>query len=483
MLQKLHRVFCKLTYALILCAITTSQSFSQTKKSSSVYASSSKRQKPKITAPPFEQENISISSEEMKILLTKYDEILVYPVQQKTVTEYEKADDIVALEKRDADYEDKKLQREHLNRSQTHRNIRRAPDPIDEYNKRTEYSSKKQEAVRTILSKINSYLSSKEKYRHKQHFLKEAQTLADEYKINIVISEKENVPKGAYANTIRRTLRLYDDNKRIDDKDIEKYKLELSGMEKVEPKKPKEIRVKEKLEEYKNETTERLAYIVDLNTIDPLQIVGEFKVLGDEYWISKSTNYHNVQNELVPDNTNRYNRKSPLLLNIETNQLYYIEAKSFVNALKGVKEFEQLKIAISKYGYKVDENGKIKTKMVTVVLGQWLINSLNDNPNYLKQLDADYAKIVELTKQYPAYSKTLDRYIGLYRIQRNKMSTSDINAWRSSTEKADKLFRQIYELKEKYEFNYWSINPNIDQSKIIDDFMDNLTVSRHILGV
>lgn len=487
MLQKLKAgVSCKLTYALLLCAVTTSQSFSQSSNSRKSVQPIG-RVMPK--GDPFVQEEISISLDEMNKLSSIYNnEIAVYPIKRKEITVFENPDEIKKLQFLDDEYEKQKAQIEILNKSKTHGQIKRAPDPIDDYYKKIDDALKREEAISTIINKIDAYLTSKEKHKKKYHLLRDAQDLADEYMITINISEREKLPpkySHRQGNLISRIVKLYEGNKSTDISDIEIYKAELLKLDKLELKKPKELIVKENLEKLKNTKVQRQALIADMsNASNKDLLVGKFKTIDEKYLMCENDTEHFSKNELIDRSISRCLRGKKYLImqNVETNDLYYLVAEDFTTKLKNLKNFEMLKSEIAKYGYSVNENGSVKTKMATVSLGEWLINKLKNNPNYLKQLDADYSKIAELYKSLPAHSKTLDRFIGLYRVQL-RMSTSDIDSWRASTKKADSTFKQIYKLKEKYEDRVWDISSSTDNSEVFSNFMDNLLVSKNLLGI
>lgn len=91
-------------------------------------------------------------------------------------------------------------------------------------------------------------------------------------------------------------------------------------------------------------------------------------------------------------------------------------------------------------------------------------------------------KLDALIKQTIPHSKTLDKYIRLYRIQRNKMSTANINAWKAATSQAQKLNNQMVKHTEKYAGDY-SFMPLNNLSNISEIFSDNLGASKGVLGM
>ena len=147
------------------------------------------------------------------------------------------------------------------------------------------------------------------------------------------------------------------------------------------------------------------------------------------------------------------------------------------------------KLAYPKLGYKeyrnpndsYDENLYIKSKTCEIKLDNWTYQELKTNPSYITALDNDQMKLNALIKQTIPHSQTLDKYLGLYRIQRNKMSATNISAWKAATIQAGKLNDQIVKMDEKYAGNY-SFMP-LNKASTRNDFSDNLGASKGILGI
>lgn len=249
----------------------------------------------------------------------------------------------------------------------------------------------------------------------------------------------------------------------------------------VNPKEVEEferLNKKEDLEKARNNTFERNAMIVNPNQIEPHTLVGTFEVIAIKHRLNSYT-YEYPKNELIDTDVNVY--KYPLLVNVDTKAMYFVEEDDFVKQLKQIKSFENLKNEIAKYGYTPDEDGRINSKMTVFILDEWLITKLKANPNYIKELDNKYSQLASLVKQLPSHSKVLDNYIGLYRVQLS-MSTSDINAWRTATQKAIKASQDIKKLEEKLDVEVLGIHSK-EIAKTYEDFLDNLIVSRHVLGM
>lgn len=457
MLQKLKtRVSGKLTYALLLCAVTASNTYSQAE------------QKQINQSKHSTNDTISISLD----VISKYVEnnpnatssgLYIYEVENKNISVYANPKKVEELDKLNNDYEKVKTGKVY------------GKDPVAEYNKNAEKSNKLRAAIDSIVQNIDTYLSSKEKYDNKKHLLEASQILADN--IKIVVNEFKGV--SASHILVKQPLRLYSENTKINDKDVLFYKSEILNIRIPQYDKPREMSLKDELEKAKNDTIERSALIVKANKVDPQLLVGPFQVIGIKYRLKDYT-YECPKDELIDTNFNV--RKYPLIINSNTKAMYFIEEENFINKIKEIEEFERLKNEISKYGYTSDSKGKIKSKMSSFHLTSTLINELNKNPNYIRDIDNKYSQLITLVKQLTIHTNKLDGFVRLYNMQRSKMSASNINSWVSATKSADKIFRQIYELQEKLDVRVSGIESKEIQ-KIYDTFMDNLTVSSNVLGV
>jgi len=168
--------------------------------------------------------------------------------------------------------------------------------------------------------------------------------------------------------------------------------------------------------------------------------------------------------------------------------LYIIEERDINSIAEYAKTQELIKL-VHKLGYKeyksndrYDENLYIKSKACEIKLNNWTYSGLKNDPAYITTLDNHQIKLDALIKQTIPHSKTLDKYLGLHRIQRNKMSTANISAWRNATSQAQKLNDLMHKLEDKYAGNY-SFMPLNNLSNISQAFSDNLGASKGVLGM
>lgn len=243
-------------------------------------------------------------------------------------------------------------------------------------------------------------------------------------------------------------------------------------------------------------STKRPMLILTTTDVDSATAIGTYSttLIDYRYATRTATSYNYVINELV-DKSNKYyydlssDKNFYGWKNDITGTLYVLEEQDMVKINIFSKTQEIVKI-VNKLGYKeyknpndsYDENFYIKSKACEIKLNNWTYNKLKKNPSYIAALDNHQMKSDALTKQTIQHSKTLDKYLGLYRIQRNKMSVANINAWRIATTQAQKLNDQMVKLDEKYAGDY-SFMPLNNLSTISENFSDNLDASKGVLGM
>jgi hypothetical protein len=242
--------------------------------------------------------------------------------------------------------------------------------------------------------------------------------------------------------------------------------------------------------------TKRPVIFLDNEITDVNEIIGSYSVTPTKYRYAtrddRKGNY--IENELV-DNSKDFNEYdvTELIYLIykkdDTGKLYVIEERD----IKSITEYDQtqelLKL-VQNQGFKVYEtnagyrenNYYIKSKACEIKLDKWTYSNLKKNPAFITTLDNDQTKLDALIKQTITHSKTLDKYLGLHRIQRNKMSTANITAWKNATIQAQKLNNQIIKMDEKYAGNY-SFMPLNKLSNIRNEFSYNLGASKGVLGM
>ncbi|KAA5533971.1 hypothetical protein [Paenimyroides baculatum] len=482
MLQNLQaRVSRKLPYALLLCALTTSQTFSQSKKPTKTVRDLLPNTINSAPSTPFIAETITISDDDIKMIIPSIENnpvsqtVGIYEVVEEMASFYSEPKEIENLEKAFNEFESKNRSKERFGEKTI----------VDEYNDKVKYANTLKATITDILQYIEKYNSSNERYKNKKYLLQEAQSLADKMKLEIVINEvkKQGYNTSMQPRQVKRELRLYYDEFRVTEKEINSYKTELLNMKIPEYSAPKEMYLKEQIEEAKKKTYQKSILKLTNKKVDYKSFVGTFDIIAEKYLV-EAGNYEYLSGQLINDRVlgKTSHRKYQILKNQETNNLYLIDDSYFITKIKEIKEFETLKSAISKYGYSITNNRKVKGKMTSFDLTSSLIENLNKNPNYIKDIDSKYSQLAELVKELPAHTNKLDEFVRLYNLQRSRMSASNINSWKNATEKALSMREKIKTMEEKLDVSVLGFDSK-DLEKYYEDFTDNLIISKHVLGL
>lgn len=202
-----------------------------------------------------------------------------------------------------------------------------------------------------------------------------------------------------------------------------------------------------------------------------------------------------IESELV-DSSLEYNNDGSLsetiysiYKNDSSGKLYAVKDESIKYISDYAKTNELIKI-VQKQGYKVYQTNEayyenyyfIKSKTCEIKLDNWTFNEMKKNTSYITSLDNYQIKLKSLVQQTVLHSKNLDKFLGLYRIQKSKMSTANINAWKNATTQAQKLNDQLSKLGEQYAGNY-SFTPFDQMTGLRRHFTDNLGASKGILSM
>lgn len=374
----------------------------------------------------------------------------------------------------------------------------------DDYKSKVSKDSIFKRDLNVIIEKINSYLTSTEKSDIKDKYLIDAQSIADRNNVEITgentsLFAKKLNDHGVIKND-SKTFMLYNGKKINSKKDIEFYK---SQIEKIKVpdikityeaknyiellKKEKSIQKTQLGKVLSPETLKRTSYIID-NEISIVSLNGEFQILPEKYMLAlQDIENKFVKNELTNDTKGYYNigglsQEYSLIKNTNTEDYYYIMSDNYLDNLIMKERQKELISIVNKMGYKEYQDGEdfyIKSKTSKIRLDLRTYQELKSNPNYITILDSDQAKISSLVNQTVPHSKTLDKYLSQYNIQKKNMPTSSINSWRNATTEAQKLLSQINKLSEKYDGNYSFTLLN--KSSTLDIFLDNLNASKGVL--
>lgn len=376
-----------------------------------------------------------------------------------------------------------------------------------------QYLSKK-EAIKTIITELNTFINSSDSYDKKENYLIVAQNLATKH--DIIIEVKDERLSTSFLKDITndnstktRKLLIHKNGKRTSEKDAIACKLYL---EKIPYNEPVELyrdyntylklteqlsRIpKTEIREIKSSTLERKSVmLIDSVATNVQDLSGNFIELGTKY-ILIYDNYKDIFVKYqLTDKLNGYynkgdNERYSIIQNIDTKDMYYSMNHNYLSKLVGAQKTQWLIGSVNKLGYKeyksddrYDENFYIKSKTSVIKLDGFTYSVLKDNPNFIAELDADQGKLANLAKQSIQHSNKLDSYLSTYNVKKSRMSSAELSAWRTATKQADVLNMQMYKISEKYAGNY-SITP-IDKSyhSTISIFADNLLASKGILGM
>ncbi|MBF02577.1 MAG: hypothetical protein CMP76_04695 [Flavobacterium sp.] len=250
-------------------------------------------------------------------------------------------------------------------------------------------------------------------------------------------------------------------------------------------------KVRNSLEVYqviKPDSVKQFNYIVKDTAVNSSVLNGEFEKIGEFRCVlnpfGEFKMFDLFNDKKIGFNTRNMTKFYPVIKNIDTHELYFIMTESFIDKVILNHKQTLMLNAIHKLGYteyKVYDELWFKSKTCEIKLDDWTYKALIENPDYIIELDNDQSKIENLSKQTLTHTQTLNKYLSIYNIKRSKMLTSDINAWKGATKKAQTLQSQIYKLTEKYDGNY-SFKP-IKKNNLLDDFLDSLIASKGVLGI
>lgn len=236
-------------------------------------------------------------------------------------------------------------------------------------------------------------------------------------------------------------------------------------------------------------TLKKSTYLIEETPLNVQELSGMFTEFPEKYaLVYNDVTDKFVRNELSTSFADEYNNgasdKFEIIKNTETEALYFVMSRHFLKKLKQKGMQEEMFQLVNKLGYKEYKDGEdyyFKSKTSEIRLDERTFKAIKENPNYIANLDADQLKISALTKQSIPHSQTLDKYLSQYRIQRSKMPTASLNAWRTATANAQKFLAQINKVAEKYEGNYSFTL--LKKSNTLDNFLDNLNASKEVLGM
>lgn len=243
-------------------------------------------------------------------------------------------------------------------------------------------------------------------------------------------------------------------------------------------------------------STVRKGYIVipEKNfPIDSEELKGTYKEISSNMAFSDEgiTNkfLKNELSEKVKTHFDYSNKISTLIEQQDTKKLYVLDYDVFTRIIDNIKRNDSqndTEAFLQSLGYKVySENNYryINTKYYKVECKELLVNTLKKNSSYLKNIDANFEQLQSLRKQALVYNPKFDKFIRLYRLQRNRMSKSDISAWTELTKSALELNKKFVNVNDKLWGGPEKFPLSENYIKSSTEFDDYLGASMGVLGL
>ncbi len=180
---------------------------------------------------------------------------------------------------------------------------------------------------------------------------------------------------------------------------------------------------------------------------------------------------------------------STLIEQQDTKKLYVLDYDVFTRIIDNIKRNDSqndTEAFLQSLGYKVysEKNYRyINTKYYKVECKELLVNTLKKNSNYLKNIDVYFEQLQSLRKQALVYNPKFDRYIRLYRLQRNRMSKADISSWTALTKSALELNKKFVNVNDKLWGGPEKFPLSENYIKNSREFDDYLGASMGVLGL
>lgn len=255
---------------------------------------------------------------------------------------------------------------------------------IDEYNAGMEHAKNIRNDVQSILSNIDEFLVSNDKYDVKEQFLIDAQALADKNKIIIEILDHRILSRrNEYGEPIDKiVIRLYEKGKRSSKDVVRNFRTSISNIRITEPVIGQQFY--EQYQQLSDELTKtpktqtgwvlsdklvkKSVYVIEEMPIDLNTLSGEFKMLSEEYsLITEEVSGKFAKNELITKSNEHYNKNiefngHSVIKKANTNALYYVTSDDFIFQLQHIQEVSNYQNIGNTAEYKA-----WKTKYVTTL--------------------------------------------------------------------------------------------------------------------
>lgn len=361
-----------------------------------------------------------------------------------------------------------------------------------QYNKRTE-----------ILNLLNSYLTTNKD----TSLLDKANNLANDLKLEFQVENKSSKYAGWGAKP-KQLLYIKQDNKYASKSMLQEFydilklqtgrKIDISMTDSAKRyldmiEEEKTLTDKYKFEDgfVKSENkSKRFAYFPneDKQILNLSSLKGEYDVISKYMKIAEETREGKfIEGEVSDQVKKEYGSDSEgsiLIKNSNDNSYFLLSHDIYDKIGRSNYDNKSVKL-VQSLGYKIfDENGYkfIFTKHYKVPCNVYLLSVLEKDKNYLTNIDLRFERMQTLRKQALTYIPKFENYVRLYRLQRNKMSKTDISAWTTLTKSALTLNNQFVELNDKmWGADYEILDKNY--LKFSNEFDDYLGASKGVLGL
>jgi hypothetical protein len=436
-------------------------------------------------------------------LISQTKEYLITPdVTAKTVVKYQNAFSIYKVTSQEIDipiydtsyvetetYSNLKLKLDELKQD----SIKREEEYLINLSDHNEFSS--------IITKINIFLNSNEKFKVKKINLLKAQQIADKFNVDYLIYADKSINQKHSADFF--SLKL---DKVALKNHLNKIKNDVPRQS-VKPLKPSSFSYSQlnstrtqlsRVEKYEQKltqkgTTKAVGYILGNQIEDLTTISGTFKVIGDYYIMKYDYNIY-IQNQLVEkeiieeNNLRKYIRyQSKSLMKDESSGVFLYGTSNFlyncgteVTLIRFIEKLKQLGFNVTQVGDKVF----INTSNAKLLLTSDIYKSVNNgNNNYINEIANSVKQFNLLMKEAAILTDKLVNHFNAY--QHATLTTDRLNQWKSELGSAQKIYDEMQGLKGRDIDNLYNYQKHINMETLekYNDFWQVLSGSNKILGM
>lgn len=366
---------------------------------------------------------------------------------------------------------------------------------LEDYNKRVKRIDDHNGKVYSIINGLESYLKNPSKSKHKQDILIENQLKLDSLGIDIIRVKEIKYHNSMMVSKDKRRVNIYDGGSKKSDEDILFIIDELKKIieNKTYPTKPHFLDVQKEIDSLSQYKTKRKSYVVDSTPVEMASLKGDFSVVYENFDVLHNNTYDDSNKPLNEGKESPYSyqtnpRKNPLIKS-SNGEMYFIrkdgivyEYQKFTDELKALEFVKGLGYKPYKLNPLESEYWYIDTKQTQLRVGEWLLEEINDDPNFINKLDSNIQKFKNLVNDSKPNLNKLINHFRLYNIQRNKLSTNEINAWVQTTNNSEKQYDKMYQLLMNYDHIPFTI---LDKKSVIEfgEFRDYIFTSKTFLNI